>query len=338
MTMLLKALIALLLMAGAAFAQPVTSDVTSVTAQCKPGTATPVSGIIGISEPRAADPRLVTLVADTGVTWVRAEISWQAVQPSPGLWRWDVYDAMIAGYRARGINVAAILTYPPMDGRWSSWPELAQDFYAFASAAVERYAPMGVHYWEMFNEPNLPGYGWLDASQDAGTHLPTYAMLLAAGNMAVRAHDPLGVVILGGIASDQHRGVPVEETMGALYGLGVRECFDVFAFHPYGYQGQFPAARARIDAILAAHGDDKPVWFNEYGWTDYVAMNMRRNGTAATNPMMMAFSQRGAADALFWFAGADYSARWGTPTFGLASYYLTRRPSFDTFRFLVTGE
>lgn len=338
MRLVLALLTALLLTGGAVSAQPTPAEVASVTSQCRPGTTTPVSGIVGISEPRAADSKLIALVGATGVDWVRAEISWKAVQPVKGApYNWADYDRMISGYRTKGVNVAAILTYPPMDGRWASWAELAQDFYNFASAAVTRYAPAGVHYWEMFNEPNLPGYGWLDASQDAATHLPTYGLLLGAGNLAVRNHDPAGVVILGGIASDQHRGLPIETTMNTLYTLGAKNCFDVFAFHPYGYQAQFPAARARVDAVLAAHGDTgKPVWFNEYGWTDYAAMDMRRNPTADTNPMLKAFSQRNSADALFWFSGADYSSKLGTPTFGLANYYLIRRPSFNTFRYLMT--
>ena len=53
--------------------------------------------------------------------------------------------------------------------------------------------------------------------------------------------------------------------------------------------------------------------------------------------MLAALSQRGSADALFWFAAKDYSRRAGTPAFGLATYDLELRPSFETFRsFLET--
>jgi len=112
----------------------------------------------------------------------------------------------------------------------------------------------------------------------------------------------------------------------------------VMAFHPYGYQNQFPKARARIDGILTQFGDqNKPIWFNEYGWTDYAEMDRNRNNTVHTNPMMAVFDQRNSADALFWFAAKDYSGRRNAPTFGLATFDLKKRPSFDTFRALVQG-
>jgi len=124
--------------------------------------------------------------------------------------------------------------------------------------------------------------------------------------------------------------------MSFIYGAGARDCFDVFAFHPYGYQNKFAAARARVDSILAAGRDTgKPIWFNEYGWTDYGEMDMGVNDSPDTNPMMAVFGQRGEADALFWFSAKDYSSKWGTPSFGLADFKLAKRPSFYTFKYLV---
>ena len=57
-------------------------------------------------------------------------------------------------------------------------------------------------------------------------------------------------------------------------------------------------------------------------------MNLRTDPTLTTNQMIKAYSQRAEADALFWFSGTDYSRSWGTPTFGLASYWGPKRPSF----------
>ena len=55
---------------------------------------------------------------------------------------------------------------------------------------------------------------------------------------------------------------------------------------------------------------------------------------AASQPACAA-GQRGSADALFWFAAKDYSRRAGTPAFGLATFNLELRPSFETFRSFV---
>lgn len=308
----------------------------AATARCSRTTAPIPKGVLGISDPRAREPEVIELIDSTGVDWVRAEFHWSLIEPVPGAgYRWGPYDAMVRAYGARGIRVQAILTYipPALEGDRAA---IDEGFQRFAAAAVARYAPMGVHHWEVFNEPNLPGYGWLSRDYAARENLDLYALLLARANRAVRENDPQGVVLIGGLASDQHRGLPIEETMRILYGHGVRNCFDVMAYHPYGYQNQFPAARARVDAVLAAGGDaGKPVWFNEYGWTDQASMDLARNATAETNPMLAALSQRDSAEALFWFSAVDYSGRRRAPTFGLADYDGELRPSFRTFRSYV---
>jgi polysaccharide biosynthesis protein PslG len=317
---------------------PDDATITAATAACEPGTVNPPTGILGISDPHADDPDVIDLIASTGVTWVRAEFYWSVIEPEAGAgYRWATYDAMVRAYNQRGINVLGILTYIP-DSQPRDWAQIDAVFQDFANATVARYAPRGVHYWEVFNEPNLPGYGWLDRGNDAGTMLGAYTLLLARANAAVRAHDPKGVVVIGGLASDQHRGLAAEATMDVIYGLGAKACFDVMAYHPYGYQNRFPEARARIDAILAAHRDrSKPVWFNEYGWTQQAEMDLARNPDAGSNPMLAALGQRDSADALFWFAAKDYSGRNGTPAFGLATFDLDLRPSFETFRSFVAG-
>jgi hypothetical protein len=93
-----------------------------------------------------------------------------------------------------------------------------------------------------------------------------------------------------------------------------------------------------VDAVLADAGDSKPVWFNEYGWTDFESMDLAVNPDANSNPMIAAVYQAMVlqnADAFFWFSAKDYSAQPGTPTFGLATFDLEKRASFETFRLLV---
>lgn len=315
---------------------PDNETIKAQTAQCRLSDHKPAKGIIGISDPHTLNRNVADLIAETGVQWVRAELHWSRVEPALNRgYRWSMYDTMIKRFQDRGIKVQLILTYPP-EFTQKDWSVLQKRYEIFVNRAVQRYAPRGVHYWEVFNEPNLPGYGWLTKDVSAKEHLGGYTMLLALTNKAVRKHDPDGFVILGGLASDQHRGLPAESTMKTIYGLGAKRCFDIFAYHPYGYQNQFPQARARVDRILKRAGDQgKPVWFNEYGWTDHKSMDRARNATVQTNPMMAAFAQRHAADALFWFSARDYSRKLGTPTFGLATHKGKKRPSFETFRELV---
>ena len=142
--------------------------------------------------------------------------------------------------------------YMPDTSSFADWSEAATAFQAFASAAVARYAPLGVHYWEMFNEPNLTGYGWLPAAEVAADNLKGYLMLLAAGNVAVRANDPLGLEIIGGLAADDARGVTAETFHVAVLQPRREELLRHHGLPPYGYQGTFDTAKTRIAAILTA--------------------------------------------------------------------------------------
>ncbi|MEX0284555.1 MAG: cellulase family glycosylhydrolase [Paracoccaceae bacterium] len=315
--------------------RPSEAAIRAATAACLPGRSTPPRNIVGISDPHTLDRRVIDLIAETGVRWVRAEFHWSQIQGGgTGGYDWAAYDRMVRAFSDRGIKVAAILTYIPRD--LQDWGAIDAGFTAFAEAAVARYAPRGVHVWEVFNEPNLTGYGWLEKRDRPADYLGAYALLLARANAAVRRHDPQGVVVIGGLAGAGHRPLSPEQTMQELYALGVKPCFDVMAYHPYGYQSRFAEARARVDAILAQHGDQaKPVWFNEYGWTDYREMSLQVNSSEHTNPMIATFAQRGAAEALFWFSARDYSGRRSAPTFGLADHEFNKRDSFETFRMII---
>ncbi len=294
--------------------------------------------MVGLSDPHAFEPGVIDLIEESGAPWVRAEIHWSVVQPDPdGPMDFSVYDAMMDEYAARDIRVLAILSWIPaelLDARGGEdWDAIDAGFAAFATEAVQRYAARGVHHWEVFNEPNLTGYGWLTEDHDAWTNLPNYTRLLGIANEVVREHDPEGLVVLGGLASDQHRGLPLEDTMEVLDGYGATGCFDVFAYHPYGYQNQFGEARARVQDTLDDIGrPDLPVWFDEYGWTDQDSMDLAVNPTPADNPMLATFADKDVADALFWFSARDYSSRASAPTFGLADADLVKRPSFTTFQ------
>lgn len=305
----------------------------TVPLSCTPGSAAVPADVVGLSDPHTVDPGVFALIDEARAPWVRAELHWSVIQPDPdGPMDFSAYDTMIDDFRARGIEVQAILTYiPPAYG--NDWDRIDADFRTFATEAVRRYAPRGVHAWEVFNEPNLTGYGWLTEDDGAFVNLPNYTRLLGIANEVVRAEDPDGIVILGGIASEQHRGLDLEQTMDVLYGYGAADCFDVFAFHPYGYQNDFATARERVQDVLEGwEVPETPVWFNEYGWTDQDAMDLAVNPTAETNPMLAAFAQSEVADGFFWFSAKDYSSRAGTPTFGLADFDLNRRPSFTTFQ------
>ena len=96
-----------------------------------------------------------------GIGWIRIDFIWAVVEPERGERRWQVYDELLAAAEARGLQVVAILAYPP---KWATdGPELAgvprdpADWQGFVTRAVKRYRGR-VDAWEVWNEPNLPHF------------------------------------------------------------------------------------------------------------------------------------------------------------------------------------
>ncbi|MBI3574019.1 hypothetical protein HY090_03130 [Candidatus Kaiserbacteria bacterium] len=130
-------------------------------------------------------------MASLGVGWIRIDIDWGDVQPQNSrLFQWDRIDRVVAVAKARNIQVLAILVYTPPwarpDGCGSNRcpPAEPSSFAAFAAAATGRYAPLGVHDWEIWNEPNLRG-SWLPGADGAD-----YATLLKTTSVAIKNEDP----------------------------------------------------------------------------------------------------------------------------------------------------
>ena len=102
-------------------------------------------------------------MAAMGVTWVRVDLEWSNIQSDgASSYRWEDYDRVISTLRSRNINVIGILDYTPEWARATGCdspqcpPRDPGEFATFAKQAVTRYSAMGLHVWEVWNEPNNP--------------------------------------------------------------------------------------------------------------------------------------------------------------------------------------
>jgi hypothetical protein len=139
---------------------------------------------------------------NVGAGWIRDGLSWAAVQPFPaGPDDWSGFDRVVAAARQRHLHLLVILGSTPAWDRPADCrqptcaPERDAPFAAFAAAAVRRYAPLGVHAWEIWNEPNTLQF-WRPGPDPA-----RYASLLRAAAAAIRGADPAAAVISGGLAA-----------------------------------------------------------------------------------------------------------------------------------------
>lgn len=221
---------------------------------------------------------------DLGATWIRVDLSWNDIQPdSPNEYLWNRFDRIAAGARAHRLNVLATIAYAPAWARAAGCADVPScapadpaAFAAFAAKAGARYAPVGVHTWEVWNEPN---YGfWSPRADPAG-----YDRLLADASAALRKADSRAFVVLGGLAA-----VPTDSAKGtlspydfltAVFKLGGNHAVDAVGYHPYNGanlpssygDGQTPfdkisGTRDSVAAALAKYGSaDLPIWITETG-------------------------------------------------------------------------
>jgi len=262
-------------------------------------TAGPAVGVVGdlswgIS--RADMDRSVTMMRDAGVGWVRVNVSWSGGEPdvkgtlNQG-WLADI-DYAVGRARAMGIQVlmpiadgvpywASADPARYSDGTGNHWNKLWKptnmaDYADFARSIVSRYKNLGVHTYEVWNEPNYANF-W-----PSGTNAADYTRMLAAASPAIKQADPSATVVLGGLSKGDY--VYLE----ALYQAGAGAYFDAVAVHPYTGSvdptwcwNQAGTTKFALDAFcsieevrrtMVAYGDSaKSVWLTEFGWSTTTA-------------------------------------------------------------------
>ena len=126
-------------------------------------------------------------------------------------------------------------------------------FAAFAAAAVRRYAPQGIHTWEIWNEPYLLTC-WRPAVDPAG-----YVQLLQVTVAAMRQEDPQAFIVSGGLApggSSDAGNLSQLDFLAQMCALGANHLVDAIGYHPYTYPVT-PRGRGHLEP-LGADRQDQP--------------------------------------------------------------------------------
>jgi hypothetical protein len=208
-------------------------------------------------------------IKGAGATWVRLDVFWGQVEPSPGDWDWTLPDKTVSAALAAGLKPLAILNGASMPS-WAVVPPSAAQFTPFVTAAVARYSEEGVHTYEVWNEPNL-GSNWGGSASGA-----QYAAILIPAYDAIKAADPGSFVISGGLsrASDSDGNVDPGEFLTAMYAAGAGGHMDAVGIHPYSYPNDptYPSSSNTFyelptyHQIMVANGDGtKQIWLTEFG-------------------------------------------------------------------------
>lgn len=309
---------------------------------------------------RKAQDRTTTALRGLGSEWVRMSIRWSdSVESSDGTYNSSTlssFDRAVDLARGAGYRIILMVDGSPSwahDGTNSSSPprdnaELAE-FMAFLAS---RYAGK-VQAYEVWNEPNVP------ASWPSGPDPARYAQMLRAVAPAIRSADPTAKVVFAGLSRNDYDYL--EGVYTAMPDIG--DFFDVMATHPYVYYGLSPeavwldddgriskgafSAYREVHATMEAHGDTKPIWFTEFGWSTSAQSVLYDQGVSPeTQADYLArayrcLEQDPYVEVATWYALRDQiwqddADAWAAQL-GLMTTGATRKPAYDALRDYVPG-
>ncbi len=310
-------------------------------------------------------------IKNLGVGWVRFDVDWSIVQQSgSSSYDWSSYDPIVADLNTLGLKGLGIITYAP---QWALPANCLQSnkcapadpaqFAAFAVTAARRYAPQGMHTWEIWNEPNLKEF-WQPAPD-----VNAYTNLLKGAYTAIKGQDPSAIILSGGLsgASTQNGDISPVDFLTQLYADGGKPYFDAVADHPYSYPAmplsfetwnawsQMASTTPNLRNVMIANGDTgKQIWLTEYGAptggpgvletsaTDTTFAGSPDHVTEALQAQMLSqavnyVKNSSWAGPFFWYSYEDV----GTSTsdsenfFGIIRYDGSTKPSYQVFKNLL---
>lgn len=291
----------------------------------------------------ARTPRALELAAAAGIGWVRFTFGYSRIARPDGDYVFTPYDALVAKAHAEGLQVLGTLglatewntTAPPGAPDLIRYPPRDEDAFAEYVAHTVAHYP-DIRYWELWNEPDLPGYWHGTPAQ--------YARLLARTYQAVKQANPAAQVVLGGLALGGQRVNP--DFLAALLAdpdYPAARFFDVMNFHFYGSRAEAARRMSVVRDTLARFGAaDKPIWVTKAGYPSDPREQTGRQFQGAEGQAdwlrdRLPYLLELGAERVFWFKLLDTEADAGAVSYGLLDRDATPKPAYEAYRELIAG-
>ena len=247
------------------------------------------------ADPRGNKAQNIALINGMGFNWVKFQMAWKDVEPSPGNYSWGMWDDVIGAYAANGIKVLLSIpkapdwARPPDDDRSVEGPPQDPATYAaFVGKVAERYRGKAQAI-EVWNEQNL----YYEAGGHGRINAAVYTELLKQSYNAIKAANPDMIVVSGAMTptgAPPPAAVDDVEYLRQMYANGAKGFFDAVGAHPSGFAnppdalyqgGDFDPTRGYDDhrsfffrntmeeyrRVMVENGDgDKTIWPTEFGW------------------------------------------------------------------------
>jgi polysaccharide biosynthesis protein PslG len=297
-----------------------------------------------------------------GAQIVRFDINWTSIQNGgPTSYNWAPFDAVVQGLNARGMKALGMIAYTPAWARPAGTtdkyaPTNVADYANFCEATARHYAPMGVHNWEVWNEPNLSAF--FQPRPDVAK----YTAMLKGCYARIKAVDPAATVVTGGTApalacttSTCATLSPVQFLQG-VYANGGGGSFDAVGHHPYSFPYapstiadwsawyQMFGTNPSLRSVMTANGDSaKKIWGTEWGaptngplGSGFVSESVQAAHVTEAYRLFGSYSWAGPLFVYnFHDNGADTSTK--ENFFGMIRYDWSQKPGYAAYRAAATG-
>lgn len=175
-----------------------------------------------------------------GLNWVRFQMAWKFVEPTPGGYTWGRWDDLVGAYNANGLNILLSIpkapdwARPPDDDKSvEGMPQDPAKYAEFVARVADRYRDR-VQIIEIWNEPNL----WYEAGGMGRIDGVAYTELLKLSYQAIKSANQDMIVISAGLAPAGTVGdAVVDDTdyLEQMYANGARDYLDAVGAHPAGF-------------------------------------------------------------------------------------------------------
>ena len=252
-----------------------------------PAAAIPALGVSVQLDGMAAAPRAAALerLAHGGIGWVRLRVNWAAIEPQPGLFKWQEVTDQLAAVVDAGLVPVVMLDGSPDWARAASDrdafdqplapPEYAADFATFAAAFAQEFGD-SIRFYQVWDEPNIAPH-WGNRHVDP----VGYAQMLTLAAAAMRRADSDAVIVSAALAPTRDRGhLAIDERffVQRMLAAGAAASFDALALQPFGFgtapthsrqvisQLDFQRTAILRRTLVQAGLTQTPIWAMRFGW------------------------------------------------------------------------
>jgi GH35 family endo-1,4-beta-xylanase len=306
------------------------------------------------------------LMRQANVGAARVGIFWNAIETSEDQFDWARTDQQVGGFASRGIAVLPTLFATPA---WLAndvaTPPVGTDrqkraWERFVREAVKRYgeggtywstdypidfpgaAPKEITTWQIWNEQNGPKH-FLPRP-----NVKKYATLLGIASRAVKAENPNGKVLTGGMASSPTGtgGINAWKYVKKLTKKkSARNSFDYVALHPYARNHREIVSHVKKIRRALKKGKKKKaqVWLTEVGWSSVpvsghpstsTTLNEQAKRLKKTYKALKKGRKKWKIGGVYWYTWRDFTGSvcdWCGDA-GLVRRNLEPKPAFNAYK------